>query len=188
MGYSAASSLSRKSLPKGLSRLSAPLGVFAVLGNHDRSYNTRRFENAFEAAGIPVLEDAVVTLVSGQCKFSLLGLSDFWSGPRAYRAALSRLPPGEPALAFTHNPDIFPLLPESVNLTIAGHTHGGQVYIPMLGRLIVPSRYGQLYAGGHIMKDGRHLFVSPGVGRSILPVRFLVPPEVSLVRIRSASD
>jgi predicted MPP superfamily phosphohydrolase len=173
---------------KGLSRLSAPLGVFAVLGNHDRWYNTRRFENAFATVGIPVLEDSVVTLVSGQCKFSLVGLSDFWSGPRGYRAALSRLPPGEPALAFTHNPDIFPLLPESVMLTFAGHTHGGQVHIPILGRLIVPSRYSQRYAAGHIIEQRRHLFVSPGLGTSILPVRFLVPPEVSVVTIRSARN
>jgi uncharacterized protein len=170
---------------KGLSRLSAPLGVFAVLGNHDRWHNTRRFENAFETVGIPVLEDAVVTVISGQCTFSLVGLSDFWSGPRDYGAALSRLPRGVPALAFTHNPDIFPLLPESVNLTFAGHTHGGQVYIPILGRLIVPSRYGQRYAAGHIVKDGLNLFVSPGLGTSILPVRFLVPPEISVVTLRS---
>jgi predicted MPP superfamily phosphohydrolase len=174
-------------IAKGLSRLSAPLGVFAVLGNHDRWHNTRRFENAFEAVGVPVLEDAVATLASGQCTFSLVGLSDFWSGPRHYAAALSKLPRGAPALAFTHNPDIFPLIPESVQLTFAGHTHGGQVYLPILGRLIVPSRYGQLYAAGHTIEQGRHLFVSPGLGTSILPVRFLVPPEVSVVTIRSAS-
>jgi uncharacterized protein len=179
--------VSPEAIAERLKRLSAPLGVFAVLGNHDRWHNTRRFENAFETVGIPVLEDAVVTLVSGQSKFSLVGLSDFWSGPRGYGAALSRLSRGAPALAFTHNPDVFPLLPESVNLTFAGHTHGGQVYIPILGRLIVPSRYGQLYAAGHIVKDGRHLFVSPGLGTSILPIRFLVPPEVSVVTIRSAT-
>jgi uncharacterized protein len=171
---------------KGLSRLSAPLGVFAVLGNHDRWHNTRQFENAFKTVRIPVLEDTVVTVVSGQCKFSLLGLSDFWSGPREYSTAFRKLPPGAPVLAFTHNPDVLPFVPDRVSLTFAGHTHGGQVYLPILGRLIVPSTYGQRYAAGYIVEQGRHLFVSPGLGTSILPVRFLVPPEVSVVTIRSA--
>jgi uncharacterized protein len=74
----------------------------------------------------------------------------------------------------------------SVNLTIAGHTHGGQVYIPFVGRPIVPSEYGERYAIGHVVEDGRRLFVSPGLGTSIIPVRFLVPPEVSIVTVRSA--
>ncbi len=73
-------------------------------------------------------------------------------------------------------------------MIFAGHTHGGQVYFPLLGSLIVPSRYGQRYAIGHIVENGRHLFVSPGLGTSILPVRFLVPPEVSVVTIRSESS
>jgi uncharacterized protein len=178
-----------KTMTESLHRLAAPLGVFAILGNHDRWNNTRQveIENTLETAGITILEDAAVAVVSRQCRFSLVGLSDFWTGPRKYGSVLAKLPRGAPIVAFTHNPDIFPLLPESVNLTFAGHTHGGQVYIPILGRLIVPSRYGQLYAAGHIMKDGRHLFVSPGLGTSILPVRFLVPPEVSVVTIRSAS-
>jgi predicted MPP superfamily phosphohydrolase len=171
-----------------LGRLAAPLGVFAVLGNHDRWHNTREIENAFETVGIPVLEDAAVTVVSGQCKFSLVGLSDFWTGPREYGAVFAKLPRGAPALAFTHNPDVFPMIPQTVNLTFAGHTHGGQVYFPVLGSLIVPSRYGQRYAAGHIVEEGRHLFVSPGLGTSILPVRFLVPPEVSVVTIRSADS
>ncbi len=173
-------------ITRALSRLSAPLGVFAVLGNHDRSHNARQIESAFAMVGIPVLEDAAVAAVSGQCSFWIVGLSDFWEGPRDYSNAFAKLPPGAPALALTHNPDVFPLVPERVSLTFAGHTHGGQVYLPIFGRLIVPSRYGQRYAIGHIVEHGRHMFVSPGLGTSILPVRFLVPPEVSVVTIRSA--
>jgi predicted MPP superfamily phosphohydrolase len=84
-------------------------------------------------------------------------------------------------LIATHNPDLFPSVPERVALTLAGHTHGGQVYIPFIGRLIVPSRYGERFAIGHVVEGGRHLFVTPGVGTSIVPVRFLVPPEVSVL-------
>jgi len=70
-----------------------------------------------------------------------------------------------------------------VNLLIAGHTHGGQVRIPFFGPPIVPSAFGRRFAAGHIIEDGRHLFVSSGLGTSILPVRFLVPPEISLLVI-----
>jgi uncharacterized protein len=89
-------------------------------------------------------------------------------------------------VAFTHNPDIFPEIPSRVVLTVAGHTHGGQVYIPGIGRPITPSKYGQRYAIGHVVEGDRHLFVSSGLGTSILPVRFLVPPEVSVLTISSA--
>jgi uncharacterized protein len=173
-------------IAKGLSRLSAPLGVFAVLGNHDHWRNAKRVENALKAARIQVLEDTAVIVASGQCKFWLAGLSDFLEGLHAYQTLFANLPRGAPVLALTHNPDVFPLVPAAVSLTFAGHTHGGQVYLPILGRLIVPSIYGQRYAIGHIVEQGRHLFVSPGLGTSILPVRFLMPPEVSVVTIRSA--
>jgi predicted MPP superfamily phosphohydrolase len=86
-------------------------------------------------------------------------------------------------LAFTHNPDAFVQLDRRINLLVAGHTHGGQVQLPVLGRPIVPSRYRQRYAIGHIVEDGRHLFVSPGIGTSIIPVRFRVPPEISVLHL-----
>jgi len=175
-------------IARSLSRLSAPAGVFAVLGNHDRWYFAKQIENAITGAGISVLEDAAVSVRSGQCEFWLVGLSDFLTGPRDYRAVLAKLPLHEPALAFTHNPDLFPVVPGNVDLIFAGHTHGWQVDFPGIGRSIVPSTYGQLYDMGHIVENGRHLLVSPGLGTSILPVRFLVPPEVSVVTIRSASS
>ena len=175
-----------ETIADGLRRLSAPMGVFAVLGNHDRYHDAKRIEKAFDAVGIRLLEDAAVSLVSGKCRFWLVGLSDFWEGPRDYNAALSEVPRGAPVVAFTHNPDLFPQLPDNVNVTFAGHTHGGQVYLPIVGRMIVPSQYHQRFAAGHIVEGGRHLFVSPGLGTSIVPVRFLVPPEVSVVTMQSA--
>ena len=74
-------------------------------------------------------------------------------------------------------------MPERVALTLAGHTHGGQVNLPFLGRLIVPSRYGQRYAYGHIVEGDRQMFVSSGIGNAILPIRYGVPPEIVLLRI-----
>jgi predicted MPP superfamily phosphohydrolase len=171
----------------GLRRLAAPLGVFAVLGNHDWWTGAPRIERALSSVGISVLEDSSVLVKRDGCVFRLAGLSDYWEGPRNYRAALENIPPGMPTVALTHNPDAFPEISPPVDLTIAAHTHGGQVYLPLLGRLIVPSKYGQRYAIGHIVENERHLFVSSGLGTSIIPVRFLVPPEVSLLTIRSGA-
>jgi uncharacterized protein len=166
-----------------LAKLSAPLGVFAVLGNHDWWFNGARVRAALESAGIPVLDDASRHLAAGTCALWLVGVSDLWEGRHDIVRALGGVPPGAPILAFTHNPDIFPYMPERVQLTIAGHTHGGQVDLPFVGRPVVPSRYGERYAVGHVVENGRHLFVSSGLGTSILPLRFRVPPEVSVLII-----
>ncbi|WNZ58447.1 metallophosphoesterase [Microbulbifer sp. MKSA007] len=166
-----------------LKELKAPMGVFAVLGNHDWWLDAARVEQSLESQGISVLEDKSVSLVSSECKLRLVGISDFWEGPHDVKKAMQGIDEGETVLAFTHNPDIFPELPAELSLTIAGHTHGGQVYLPFIGRPIVPSSYGQRFAIGHIVEGDKHLYVSPGVGTSILPVRFLVPPEVTVLSI-----
>ncbi len=174
-----------ETIAKGLQRLAAPLGVFAVLGNHDQRQGAEEIRTAMESRGIKVLDDDSIPLRLAECRIWLAGLSDLWTGRRAYQAALSKIPQGEATIAFTHNPDAFAGLPKPVTLTIAGHTHGGQVRLPLLGRLVVPSEYGERYAIGHVVENGRHLFVSPGLGTSIFPVRFLVPPEVSVLTLRS---
>jgi uncharacterized protein len=81
----------------------------------------------------------------------------------------------------THNPDVFPDVPERV--TLAGHTHGGQVWLPFVGRPVVPSRFGQRFAAGHVVENGRHLFVATGLGTSIIPPRFLVAPVVTMLTV-----
>ena len=167
-----------------LQHLAAPLGVWAVLGNHDWWLDGPRVRRAIESVGIPVLEDEATRVASGPCSFWLVGVSDFWTGRHDVRRALSQVTDSDPVVVLTHNPDVFPEVPSRVALTIAGHTHGGQVYIPGIGRPIVPSRYGERYAIGHVVEDGRHLFVSSGLGTSIVPVRFLVPPEISVVTLR----
>jgi uncharacterized protein len=169
-----------------LGRLAAAKRVYAVLGNHDRWYNADRVINALASAGISVLEDASTLISNGTCRFWLAGVSDLWGGAHDVRKALADVPERDAVMVFTHNPDIFPEIPPRVALTIAGHTHGGQVYIPWIGRPITPSKYGQRYAIGHVIEEGRHLFVSSGLGTSILPVRFLVPPEVSVLTISAA--
>jgi len=167
-----------------LGRLQAPLGVFAVLGNHDHWFDGGRVRAALESSGIVVLEDQARRIERPGGGFWLLGLKDWWEGDRDLPAALAQVTDTLPILAFTHNPDVFATLPDRFALVIAGHTHGGQVALPLLGRPIVPSRYGERYAVGHIVEQGRHLFVTTGIGTSILPVRLGVPPEIALLVLR----
>lgn len=163
-----------------LGDLEAPLGAWAVMGNHDHWFRgPSPVPGPFQKAGIPMLEDRAVRLKH----FWLVGVSDYWEAPHDVRGALAQVADDAPVLLFTHNPDVFPDVPERVTLSIAGHTHGGQVYVPIVGRPIVPSEYGERYALGPIVEDGKRLFVSPGLGTSLIPVRFLTPPEISIVVI-----
>jgi len=168
-----------------LKDLRAPLGVYSVLGNHDWWYNGQKVRRALEENGIKVLEDEVVEVKWRHASLWLVGLADLWTRPQHILETLAKVPEGGTMIALTHNPDIFPRLPERVPLLLAGHTHGGQVNFPFIGRPIEPSRFGQRYAAGHVFENGHHLFVTTGIGISILPVRFRVPPEIVLLTLKS---
>jgi predicted MPP superfamily phosphohydrolase len=168
----------------GLKGLKAPLGVYSVLGNHDWWYNGERVRRAFEQNGIRVLEDEVTEIKWHEKSFWLVGLADLWTRPQHIEETIAKVPPGSTIIALTHNPDIFPRLPQSVPLLIAGHTHGGQVNLPFIGTPIVPSRFGSKYTAGHVFENGHHMFVTTGIGTSILPVRFRVTPEIVILTIK----
>lgn len=178
-------------------RLSAPLGVHTVLGNHDwwgdaRAQSTRRgpteIARALEAAGLSVLENDAVRLVHDGQPFWVAGLADqipfevqgVSRGLDDLPGTLARIGDDAPVILLAHEPDVFPRVPARVALTLSGHTHGGQVrllgYSP-----VTSSRYGNRYAYGHMVENGRHLVVSGGLGTSRLPVRLGVPPEIVLV-------
>jgi predicted MPP superfamily phosphohydrolase len=101
--------------------------------------------------------------------------------------ALMPVPDDAPVLLLSHDPDVFPRVPARVSLTLSGHTHGGQVGVPLVRRPFVPSHYGERYVYGHVVEDDRHLWVSSGVGTSGMPVRFLRPPEVVILTLRAPS-
>lgn len=165
--------------------LRAPLGVYAILGNHDWWYDGEKVQKAFEQAGIRVLENDVVEIKWREKSFWLVGFSDYWSLRFRIKETLSKVPPDATTVAISHNPDIFARVPATVSLLLAAHTHGGQVNFPLIGTPIVPSRYGSKYTAGHIFENGHHLFVTTGVGTSILPVRFRVTPEIAIVTVNS---
>ncbi|MFN2531342.1 MAG: metallophosphoesterase [Pyrinomonadaceae bacterium] len=165
-------------------QLRAPLGVYAVLGNHDWWYDGLRVRNAFQNASIRVLDNEVAEVRRVQQSIFVIGLADAWTRPQRIAETVAKVPAGATAIAITHNPDVFPDIPETVELTLAAHTHGGQVNFPLLGRLVVPSSYGQRYAAGLIHENRKQLFVTTGIGTSILPVRFRVPPEIAILTLQ----
>jgi predicted MPP superfamily phosphohydrolase len=178
--------------------LRAPLGTYAILGNHDwwedeaaqrRRAGPVRMRGELERVGIPVLENDAVRLIKGGQAFWLLGLGDQlafpgWpvQGVHDLPGTLAKITDDAPAILLAHEPDIFPKVPPRVALTLSGHTHGGQVRLFGLSP-VVPSRFGNRYAYGHVVEEGRHLIVSGGLGTSIAPVRFGVPPEILLVEL-----
>jgi uncharacterized protein len=160
-----------------LKKLRAPLGVYAVLGNHDWWYDGERVGKALTDAGIPVLENQAVHVGH----IWLGGIADYWTREPAIAGTLRQVTSDDPVVLITHNPDIFPEVPSRVNVTLAAHTHGGQVQLPIIGTLITTSKLG--YNAGEYVVDGRHLFVTTGIGTSILPVRFGVPPEIVILTL-----
>jgi predicted MPP superfamily phosphohydrolase len=167
-----------------LAALRAPRGVMAVLGNHDWYAGASRIATALSGIGIHVLEDEARPAGDG---LWTAGVGDYRIRGARLGRALAGVPEGEPVLLLSHDPDVFPLVPARVALTLSGHTHGGQVGIPYLRRRFVPSHYGERYVHGHVAEGGRHLYVSSGLGTSGIPVRLLMPPEVVILTLRSPS-
>ena len=170
-----------------LARLSAPLGTWAILGNHDWWHDLHGVRDALAGVKIPVLENDAVLLGPAGQRFWLAGIGDQLAIPLGhgrYRGVddlpltLSRITTDDPVLLMVHEPDIFPRVPDRVALTLAGHTHGGQIRVPFLWPHFVPSKYGARFAYGHVVEDERHLIVSGGLGTSIIPARLGVPPEI----------
>ena len=175
-----------------LARLKARFGVYAVLGNHDWWYDSEGVRRALARVRMPLLENDAVLLGDPGAKFWLAGLGDqiaYWLGPNRFRGVddlpgtLAKCATSDPVILLAHEPDIFPKVPSRVALTLAGHTHGGQIRLPFIEPRWTPSAYGQRFAYGHIVEQGRHMIVSGGLGTSYVPLRLGVPPEVVQIKL-----
>lgn len=186
-----------ESLTEGLSGIKARYGVYAVLGNHDGWYDNTSVAEALRRAGIRVLENEVAFIERGGRKLRIFGMRDHlhmgtWATfDQDMRRAVASYERTGDIIVLQHSPDVFPVINafktfgDDFKLMIAGHTHGGQVRFPVLGTPIVPSAFGQKYAAGHVRENGKDLFVTTGIGTSLLPFRFLVPPEIAVLTLRS---
>lgn len=179
-----------------LARLQARLGVYAILGNHDwwddldaqwRGGGPNLYATALEAAGIPVLSNRAIRIEG----FWLAGVEDQlalsqghgrFTGLDDLPGTLAQVTDDAPVILLAHEPDIFARATDRVALQLSGHTHGGQVRL-FGWSPVVPSRFGNRYAYGHVREDGRDLVVTGGIGCSIAPIRFGVPPEITVVEL-----
>ena len=175
--------LGRRVEPEEVARLlgglRAPLGRFAVLGNHDWHAHGSAMPRALRAEGITVLENDAVRADG----LWVAGLADATTRTPRLHETLGVVPADAPVLLLSHHPDLFPDVPARVSLTLAGHTHGAQVDLPVVRDKVTPSAHGARYTNGHQVEGGRHLYVSPGVGTSRFAIRFRARPEITLLRL-----
>jgi len=171
-----------------LAQLSAPLGVFATLGNHDWWFdgNGKRVRAALEGQGIRVLENESVTLRHQGKSFSLIGIGDDMTDHADVQKAMQGVGKDTSSLVIVHDPANLPELPAGPSVAFAGHTHGGQIRLPWIGALITPGRAPRAHAYGWVDAGPVPAFVSAGIGTSILPVRFNCRPEYLILRLRPA--
>ncbi|MDH6169626.1 putative MPP superfamily phosphohydrolase [Variovorax boronicumulans] len=158
-----------------LGRLKAPQGVYAVLGNHDWWHDGARTAKALSAHGIHVLENASVRLPGHD--IWVVGIGDDSTGHSEPDKALAGVPKGAGTLVMMHDPFSFATMPRTQGLVVASHTHGGQISVPGYGALVVPGRAPREWAYGWIAHKGKRMYVTSGLGVSILPVRFNMRPE-----------
>ena len=164
-----------------LGRLVAPLGRFAVLGNHDYVYGERAVADALRDHGITVLDHERRSLRFLGHSFELAGVPDAHITRAEAYALLARLEPEKPTLVLAHDPVWFARLPPGPHLMLAGHTHGGQIRLPGLGVIRNASKAPRRWSHGLVMERGQCLYVTSGVGTSGIPLRWGIPPELAVL-------
>src|SRR5271167_4526717 len=185
-----------------LARLEAPLGVYAILGNHDwlsaaiptdPPDGSRSVRQALAAAGVPLLENQSVRLTQRGRPFWLIGLGDLLApvphprrghGADDLPGAMREIDDDAAAILLVHEPYFFPWVPDRIALTLAGRMHGGQVNLPIIGPPVslLKRRSGKYIYGEYALGE-RRMVVSGGLGTSLAPVRILRPPEVVMVKL-----
>ncbi|MBM3979863.1 MAG: metallophosphoesterase [Planctomycetes bacterium] len=169
-----------------LAGLTAPMGVYGVLGNHDYWHGLAETKDGFRRARIEELTNRGVWFERGGARFRVCGVDDMWMGKVDMAAALGDATPADTCLVVSHNPDVAEKLRDvRVGLMVSGHTHGGQVVLPG-GAPFVPSNYGSKYLHGVCQAPATTVYVSRGLGCTSIPIRFGSRPELTLITLKSA--
>ena len=164
----------------------ARYGVYAVIGNHDWWFNQARIRAELERVGITILENNVKQIQAGEEQINLWGIEDYWKSRRVPLAdAYDKIAVKRNIIAITHNPDSLLKTPDGISLMLAGHSHGGQVNFPIYG----PHAFvnDKRFMKGQAVVDGKHIFVTSGVGCSGPQLRFRVPPEIAVITVNAAA-
>ena len=181
----------------GISGFHAKYGVIAVLGNHDVWFCEECVRRELTRVGYKVLENEVAVIEKNGQHLRILGFRDHlqlaptWNKTSADAKTLLATSGDGDIIALEHSPDILPIITGDLSISpdlrliLAAHTHGGQVWLPIFGTPIVPSSYGQKYSYGHVKENNVDMFVTSGIGTSVLPIRFMMPPEIAVLTIKS---
>jgi uncharacterized protein len=172
---------------RAVSELVAPHGRLATLGNHDYWVDADGVTDSLTATGgCRVLRNEHVVLGRGGAQVAIAGLDDPVTRSDDLDAALSGISEGCPVILMSHGPDVaYRVAGRGVDLMLAGHTHGGQVVLPLIGPPVVPSHYGRRFASGLKRVSRTQVYVSRGVGLVTARVRINCPPEVTLITLRA---
>lgn len=169
---------------EALSALTAPLGVFAVPGNHDMQNRGRVYRDVVASTPLTDLTNRSVRLTLGGEHLWLAGVDDLWWGKPDQDAALKGIPDSSAVVMLSHNPDFAEDHPdERVGLMLSGHTHGGQIDLPLVGPMWLPSKYGTKYQRGLVAGPKSNVFISCGIGTAKFALRFNCPPEINLLTL-----
>lgn len=159
-------------------------GVYAIIGNHDWYHNEQRIDRELERVGIKVLNNEVAEIRVGDETIKLWGIEDLWKNRRVPTEAYDAITEKRNVIAITHNPDSLLIAPAGFSIMLAGHSHGGQINFPIFGPFAPFND--RRFMDGHAEVDGKHVYVTSGVGTSVIPFRWRVPPEIAVVTLNSA--
>ncbi len=160
-----------------LKGLKAKHGIYMIMGNHELHVSAfKRIAECLRNSNIKILQNNNTKIIINDKSVYIVGVGDISNKRHNIKKAFKNVE--KPAIVFTHSPNVFPLLPDYVNITFAGHTHGGQVYVPGYGPLGKPTHYNGIYLKGFYESNGKTMFVSSGIGNSHLKVRFFNIPEI----------
>lgn len=170
---------------ESLSGLKSSHGIVSILGNHDYFIGESHISGVIAQSRIPLLKNSHMIIRSGGDALCIAGVRDYLQDRPDAKEALKGAPVDMPRILLSHHPDYSEYLPEGerIDLVLSGHTHGGQVRLPLSFAPVVPSEFGQRYSGGLVRNRHTQVYVSRGVGVSTIPVRFNCPPEITLIRL-----
>ncbi|MGQ9497655.1 MAG: metallophosphoesterase [Desulfotomaculales bacterium] len=172
-----------------LKGVEAPLGVYAVMGNHDHHFGKEKIARSLAEAGLEVLVNRSVRVQKGGRHFWLIGLDDPLTGDPDLAKAMAPIPPGDFKILLVHTPDFAPQVARAgIQLQLSGHSHGGQIRLPGVGAMYCPP-LGREYPLGlrEVPGSSTRVYTNRGLGTTVLPLRLFCPPEVTLLALRSGT-
>ncbi len=168
-----------------LSRVRAKYGKYSILGNHDVFFGVAKIKRMLSTAGVRLLVNSNDKIVTPYGDVYIAGIADPVTSSYAYGPTLSGIPDGSPIIFLSHSPGVVREIPDRVSVTFSGHTHGGQICLPFYGAVYTNCALPRKYVSGLAELYGRVFYTNRGLGTSRVPIRFLCPPEITVVRLES---